>query len=482
MPNLRYFLALAAATLGTGSASSQLTLSANFDHGSLRSWTGNTTTISLTPRDNYYGNGTWRWLYFQASGVLNTRPAFQMPNTFVGGSANLTGHRMMFSYDNENWQFFDNTSNTGSTYRFGNNTNFTSNNVWIAYAQPYSYGRSVSHTAEVLASPWAAPTSAANASGVIGFSAGGTDDMGRTVTPKALYGYRITNPATDSPTTPKKRVMLSSGLHAAEVLGSHAYEGLVDWLISADPRAARLREVAEFFCYPVLNPDGRFAGMARGTVQNSGNGVDPNGWFHPTRWSGTRTWTELRESGEAMIADIQATPGTGLDAFIDFHSTVPASPGDDFGFIEVDQGDNLAPWWVELRRLQPNVFEVDSTGTGWTTANFADIVLGARVDITFETMHGKNRPVSYYNDLGKNFGLAFFDAWASIDGDFNLDGVVNAADYTTWRDGAAAPADYALWTTNYGRTEPATATSVPEAASAALGLLAITWLPRRSRA
>ncbi|CAN0351322.1 unnamed protein product, partial [Ectocarpus sp. 4 AP-2014] len=40
-----------------------------------------------------------------------------------------------------------------------------------------------------------------------------------------------------------------------------------------------------------------------------------------------------------------------------------------------------------------------------------------------------------------------------LPGDFNLDGVVDAADYTVWRDGLGAtyePADYDIWSDNYG--------------------------------
>jgi len=43
---------------------------------------------------------------------------------------------------------------------------------------------------------------------------------------------------------------------------------------------------------------------------------------------------------------------------------------------------------------------------------------------------------------------------SELDGDFNGDGVVNAADYTTWRNGLGSTytlEDYGLWKTNFGR-------------------------------
>ncbi|MGL4514464.1 MAG: retropepsin-like aspartic protease [Lacipirellulaceae bacterium] len=53
-------------------------------------------------------------------------------------------------------------------------------------------------------------------------------------------------------------------------------------------------------------------------------------------------------------------------------------------------------------------------------------------------------------------------------GDYNRDGVVNAGDYTVWRDGLGttyAPGHYQTWVANYGATGPATSSAVPEPAT-----------------
>src|SRR5206468_542115 len=41
-------------------------------------------------------------------------------------------------------------------------------------------------------------------------------------------------------------------------------------------------------------------------------------------------------------------------------------------------------------------------------------------------------------------------AFVGLDGDFNLDARVDAADYVMWRRGYASPADYQLWRANFG--------------------------------
>ena len=396
---------------------------------------------------------------------------------------------MVYSYDNENWSFFDNDNRVGNLYTFSNNSPFTSDTVYVAYAQPYSYGRSAAHTAQVLASPWAEPTSSGDANGVIGQTPLAFDDLGRLIPKKDIFAYRITNPATDS-ATPKRKIVITTGMHAGEVLGTHTYEGLVNWLISDDSRAARLREEVEVFAYPTLNAAGRFAGNSRATVENPNQ--DPNGLWNPTLWG---THEDIKANGEAMLADVASTPGTEVEAFIDFHSTIPSSVGDDFGFIEISEGDANAPWWQELMTLQPNVGQVESTSTGWTAANFGDFLLNADVDVTFETEFGNNRPLSYYHTLGENFGLAFYNSSIQVANpdaaDFDEDGDVDEADLVAWQNGYGTTgtathfqgdadgdldvdgADFMIWQRQFtGSVVATTASSVPEPGSLVIAFLA----------
>lgn len=64
---------------------------------------------------------------------------------------------------------------------------------------------------------------------------------------------------------------------------------------------------------------------------------------------------------------------------------------------------------------------------------------------------------------------------ASLAGDFNADGVVDAADYTVLRDaegGSSSESSYADWQAGYAATLPSSSAAVPEPASALLVLLA----------
>ncbi len=71
-----------------------------------------------------------------------------------------------------------------------------------------------------------------------------------------------------------------------------------------------------------------------------------------------------------------------------------------------------------------------------------------------------------------------------LEGDFNNDGTVDAADYTVWRDGLGtvfSPEDYNVWVSNFGQTAPTSQSeSVPEPATLALVLLGGLLLKNRS--
>lgn len=549
MLNVRASLLLALISLSftfwPRSAIAAITLDANFDSGSLKSYSVAGNTVNLVGRDSYAGSGHnlgeghWRWLYFKATGVQGLNPTFSISKNFAGDSVDdpaieaddeLYDHEMVYSYDGQNWQYFQNSQLGASRYTFSTQTAFTQNEVYVAYALPYTYARTVAHTQTVLASPWATPTASGNANGVIGQAPAGTDETGRNISALDLFAYRITNPATDS-AVPKRRVMLVTGQHAAETLGMYTYEGLVSWLISDDPRAAALRDQAEFFGYPTLNASGRFAGLTRAMLQHPNN--DSNGFWHPGPSGSnynTPVRTEQKINAQAMLADEASTPGSSLDLFVDFHSSVPdyeiAAPNglgsespyngregdfrDDWGYIRSGFADN--EWWQAFRDLQPNILQVNSGSgpTSRTSTGFAqnDVYgLNADMAVTFENQFAISRPVSYYLDLGANAGLAMYKAWVQVanpvEGDFDEDGDVDGGDLGAWQlgfgtptgaphyqgdanaDGTVDGSDFLVWQRQLGMAPAASMqTLVPEPASVSTPIYAFAggvavWKRRR---
>jgi MprA protease rhombosortase-interaction domain-containing protein len=86
-----------------------------------------------------------------------------------------------------------------------------------------------------------------------------------------------------------------------------------------------------------------------------------------------------------------------------------------------------------------------------------------------------------------NFMIEVFGSNAGLDGDYNEDGKVDAADYVVWRKTDGTPAGYNLWAANFGAMAGSgggsnVAGSVPEPASAVLlaiaGVLPFCWRRR----
>ncbi|HEY3394943.1 MAG TPA: hypothetical protein VGK58_19720 [Lacipirellulaceae bacterium] len=84
-------------------------------------------------------------------------------------------------------------------------------------------------------------------------------------------------------------------------------------------------------------------------------------------------------------------------------------------------------------------------------------------------------------------GIEFFgDLAGGLEGDFNSDGKVDAADYVVWRKTDGAQPGYDMWRTNFGRTAGAGSSlggsAVPEPGTIGLGLLTLLALGRLRRA
>ncbi|TWT73810.1 hypothetical protein Pla123a_37040 [Posidoniimonas polymericola] len=110
---------------------------------------------------------------------------------------------------------------------------------------------------------------------------------------------------------------------------------------------------------------------------------------------------------------------------------------------------------------------------------------------------GEFVPPLFPNVQGVEFGLSYgattlslsvtVDQNTLLDGDFNFDGVVDAADYTVWRDTLGDPQNLTIWKANYGAVAQApvaqgsVAAPSPSAAACLLAAVVAGLAARRSR-
>lgn len=127
----------------------------------------------------------------------------------------------------------------------------------------------------------------------------------------------------------------------------------------------------------------------------------------------------------------------------------------------------------------PSTFEEGSTGSHLDRNTFAstgDLMLPEAPANFTESIFLSDLDNAILADLGYTL------ATPALPGDFNSNGVVDAADYTVWRDGlntTFVQADYTTWRNQYGGNSSATA--VPEPAAAISLLLSAAIVPRRRR-
>ncbi|TWT47392.1 PEP-CTERM sorting domain-containing protein [Botrimarina hoheduenensis] len=145
-------------------------------------------------------------------------------------------------------------------------------------------------------------------------------------------------------------------------------------------------------------------------------------------------------------------------------------------------GDGIGERWTEAGGSDEDVLSESFLLSSSIVSAGEAIPLGGVVDLT-----GDEQLITFdYRDAA---GGAVFagnvEVSAGIAGDYNLDGTVDVADYTVWRDNASGlftAADYTIWVNNFGSTGLASsAVSIPEPLSVLLAACACLSAVRLQR-
>lgn len=172
-------------------------------------------------------------------------------------------------------------------------------------------------------------------------------------------------------------------------------------------------------------------------------------------------------TAEFMLEDVALDDYTvGLDQVTDFHLS-----GAPFGMTNAMDLDSF---YLEL---DDNTREPRTLN--WSLEDLVAklIILNNNFQLNIRgTDAATQQPFRYFWATSTNT----FEAVAELQGDYNSDGAVNAADYVVWRDGLGStytPVDYEVWRSNYGRQSATLATAeriqpAPEPAGVSLLTLA----------
>ena len=358
----------------------------DFENASLESWTIAGDTVRLVGAETWteVPNG-FRWVHFRIDGMLERQPEFRigsMSNRFFD---DLRGHRFVWSHDQENWNFFDNNSGGNTDFRFSNDVPFTQPDVYVAYSTPYPLWRT-RRAVEELATNWfVMPTTSGNPELIVD-----------SLFDLPLYGFRITNPLVAEP---KTKIVLVGGNHSGEPGADHALEGMLDFLTSDDARARQMRNEAEFFVYPQVDPLGRSEGYYRGNSQNPAS--DHNRFWNANVTGNNGGFAEIDILSEAMRIDTEAD----VDFALDFHGFFDSAPS----FVYTDSPGVETAFIRELQSLTGVALEIDdSTEPEGIFEFWAKTPDGLNADFSFTPEFSPNLLRDELLEFGRSFGEAFF--------------------------------------------------------------------------
>jgi hypothetical protein len=187
-------------------------------------------------------------------------------------------------------------------------------------------------------------------------------------------------------------------------------------------------------------------------------------------------------SGAARLEN-QSNLGVDIDGYRIMSASGSLLPADGNWSSLDDQGTAGGDW----RESNPTVNQlVELKPSGRATLGggimfnmgtmFRTAAEGGTQDLTFEYLLPDGTEFSDGEVMYRSLG-------SSLAGDYNGNGVVDAADYVVWRNEIGTPAAYDTWRANFGRTAASgsavAASSVPEPASIVLFIMAACPLVKR---
>jgi len=206
------------------------------------------------------------WFYYKIINVKNKTVRFEFDNLigiYRGGQhiCYTDYTQPVISYDNESWTRIEEVAYDEAERSFRFSMHFEQDTAWIAYAHPYPYSRYMRYLESVKSSPF------------LNIIAEGTSPEGR-----SIPLLEITNSKSRKD---KKRVFIMALQHPGEDAGGYSVEGIINFLLSDNIQAQKIRDEYIYYIIPMMNPDGVFHGVSRYTpkmqdLNNEWGGEDPN--------------------------------------------------------------------------------------------------------------------------------------------------------------------------------------------------------------
>jgi len=297
-PDGRLFARLQAEA-GAPAVDGVIAVDANFEGGSARVMSINQATRAVKINPGGDSRRGWPcWWYVRVKGLnIGETLTFQVDASGMtqGNGAAISPawalpSRIAVSSDDEAWSHSA-PGSIGSTGTW--QIPVTAKTMWLAWGPPFTPADSAKLVNDTAQSPHAEAF-----------------ELCKSNEGRSVPALRVTQDRNFADTT-RRHVWVNARAHAWESGSSWSCKGLVDWLVSADPRAEALRNRAIVTIVPILDIDNTFLG-------NGGKEGLPQD--HNRDWSSDPFFAEVRASQE-LIAGLHQTGR--FDLFLEMHNPGP---------------------------------------------------------------------------------------------------------------------------------------------------------------
>lgn len=350
-----------------------------------------------TQSENGDGSSFWAFVSKMTGGIGKT-PTFSISNANLYNNDwnNLnpvwSNDGKALSDRTKTWNFFDNVNDNAGTLEFSNNSAFTGSQVYVASHRPVQWSLLDDWLTNVwdgdaLVQETSSSTTFGGEDYQIATVASDTDDNGLSLPAQNQRCFWVTNTgASPDDGQGKRDVLLISGMHSPEDVGTESWIAAVNFLLAADSggdadqqAAARLVKNFRWWCSAWVNP-GRYFHHDRGYAVVGGTASDPN-----RDWDGVPGLSYVTSIRDAFEADVGAA---AVDAAFDFHAqSQPSDPDNEF-YVQPasNPGTHRAVSLQWQTYLDTYVTATETSDVNWngSTQEWAATTYGARVASTCE--------------------------------------------------------------------------------------------------
>jgi hypothetical protein len=286
---------------------------------------------------------------------------------------------------------------------------------------------------ELKSSPWVQPTTSANPTTLVVHTLPQYTQSGKPTIPALpIYGFNVTDPTALGP---KVNIGVLGGVHAREQAASYVLESFLRTLVSDTPEMAALRQKANIYVYPQMNPQARYAynlpgnpyNVQRGDMAHPGTG-DANDlnrhWENPTSWPQT----------QAIQTVMKADAGS-VDLFLDFHGRsytaaelTSRTPYESYKQIWTSTDNFDSPYALAVVARDPAIqlWEATANPAAMTASRWAESSIGLNADFGYALEVARDMSLSVYEGVGTTHAYALYDTVVPEPAGFVLIGTLAA--------------------------------------------------------